>query len=124
MEPVTLITSALAAGAGAAAQDVASAAVVDTYGSLRDAVRRLFRGRREAEEALEQHEGDPEAWQAVLAAALAQAGAGQDERALAAARDLLRLLGREPGGGDRPIDVRHAKGVIVGDGNVQHNTFS
>lgn len=126
MEPVVLITSALAAGAGAAAQDVASAAALDAYNSLRDSVRRLFTGRRDAEEALEQHGSDPEAWQDALATALADAGAAEDDQALAAARDLFQLLGRDPDGASgRPvIDLRDAKGVQVGDGNVQHNTFA
>ncbi|MFF2188517.1 hypothetical protein [Streptomyces sp. NPDC058155] len=126
MEPVVLITSALAAGAGAAAQDVASAAALDAYSSLRDSVRRLFTGRRDAEEALEQHESDPETWQDALAAALTDAGAAEDDHALAAARDLFQLLGRDPdAASERPmVDLRNAKGVMVGDRNVQNNTFS
>ncbi|MYS39608.1 hypothetical protein K388_06855 [Streptomyces sp. KhCrAH-43] len=125
MEPVLVIASALAAGAGVGARDVASAAVQDAYAALRDSVRRRFSGRREAEEALAGHEEDPETWQDRLTACLAEAGAAEDAELLAAAEDVLRLAGREPGRADgrTAIDLRSAKGVQVGDGNVQHNAF-
>ncbi|WP_240796562.1 RIP homotypic interaction motif-containing protein [Streptomyces sp. RFCAC02] len=120
-----VIASALAAGAAAAAQDVASAAVQDAYTALRESVRRLFAGRRGAEETLDRHAADPGAWQASLEEALTEAGAADDARLLAAARDVLRAIGREEGRpGEPPVDLRHARGVQVGDHNEQHNTFS
>lgn len=124
MEPVLVIASALAAGAGVGARDVASAAVQDAYSALRDSVRRRFSGRRAAEDALAGHEEDPEAWQDRLAACLTEAGAAEDAALLAAAQDVLRLAGREPGqAGETVVDLRNAKGVQVGHSNVQHNSF-
>ncbi|MCG7523386.1 hypothetical protein MHW47_02855 [Streptomyces sp. OfavH-34-F] len=124
MEPVLVIASALAAGAGVGASNVASAAVQDSYAALRDAVRRRFSGRRDAEEALAGHEEDPETWQDRLTACLAEAGAAEDAELLAAAEDVLRLAGRGSGEAGRTVvDLRDARGVQVGDGNVQHNTF-
>lgn len=125
MDPVTVIVSALAAGSGAAATDMVSAAVKDSYAALQERVRRLFSGRPAAEEALTGHEADPAAWEARLADALVAAGAAKDGAMLAAARDLLSLVdqGGAPVGG-HVVDLRNAKGVQVGDGNTQHNTFS
>ena len=48
MDPVTLIVTALAAGAASALQDGAAAAVKDAYARLKALVKKRFAGRPEA----------------------------------------------------------------------------
>lgn len=124
MDPVTLIGEALLAGAATGSADVAAGAIRDTYTSLRDLVRRRSAGNVEAEVALDGHETDPEQWQSRLVAALAETDAGRDAETVAAAQRLMALL--DPTGtrnGKYIIDLRKAKGVQVGDSNVQINRF-
>ena len=92
MEPVSLILSALAAGASAAATDTASQAVKDAYGGLKDLIRRRFAGKPEAELALEKHEEKPAVWGEPLKDGLATSGADRDEEIVRAAQGLMALV--------------------------------
>jgi hypothetical protein len=56
MDPVTLIVTALAAGAASALQDGTAEAVKDAYGRLKGLVKRRFAGRSKAELVLAEHE--------------------------------------------------------------------
>ena len=125
MEPVSLIVAALAAGAVAGAQGTASEAVKDAYAGLKVLVRRMLGGRAAGEVALVQHEVKPQQWAGALEAELVDAGAGQDAAVVAAARRLLALV--DPDGtrvGKYVVAVRDSRGVQVGDGNTQTNTFT
>ena len=75
MDPITLIVTALAAGAALGVQDTASAMVMDAYAGLKALVRRRLGGDPGAELVLTRHEQAPEIWQAPLMAELARAGA-------------------------------------------------
>jgi hypothetical protein len=124
MDPVTLIVTALAAGAASALQDGASAAVKDAYTRVRALVRRRFAGRPKGELVLAEHEAAPQTWQAPLAAELAAAGADGDADLVAAAQALMSLVD-EAGArsGKYAVSVRDSQGVQVGDHNTQTNTF-
>lgn len=124
MDPVTLIVTALAAGAASALQDGASAAVKDAYARLKVMVRQRFAGRPEAELVLAEHETAPQKWEAPLAAELSAAGAEGDADLVAAAQVLMSLVD-EAGArsGKYVVAVRDSQGVQVGDGNTQTNTF-
>ena len=74
MDPITLIVTALAAGAALGLTETASAAVKDAYASLNALVRKRFTGRPEAELVLTKHETAPEVWRAPLTAELGEAG--------------------------------------------------
>ena len=91
MDPVTLIVTALAAGAASALQDGASAAVKDAYARLRARVERRFANRPKGELVLAEHEAAPQTWEAPLAAELSAAGAERDVALVAAAQALMRL---------------------------------
>ena len=125
MDPITLIVTALAAGAALGVKDTASATVTDAYAGLKTLVRRRLGGAPHAELVLAEHERAPETWQAPLMTELADAGADRDRDLVAAAQALLDLLGE---GGARAakyaVDVRDAQGVQVGDRNRQHNVFN
>lgn len=122
---VELILAALAAGAVAGAKDTVSAAVLDAYGALRDAVRARLGGDGPASEPLEAREVEPGVWEIPSAEQLTASGADRDQDVLAAARRLVELLERteltERAGPSAPkfqVELRDAKGVQVGDDNT------
>jgi hypothetical protein len=125
MDPVTLIVTALAAGAASALQDGASAAVKDAYARLKAMVTKLFANRPKGELVLTEHHAAPQTWEVPLAAELSAAGAEGDADLVAAAQALMSLVD-EAGSrsGKYVVAVRDSRGVQVGDYNTQHNTFS
>ena len=125
MDPITLIVTALAAGAALGAQDTVSSMVKDAYAGLKVLVRKRLGGRPGAELVLVKHERAPETWQAPLMAELAETGADSDRDLVAAAQALLDLI-RAPEGrtGKYTADVRGAQGVQIGDHNRQENVFN
>ena len=123
---MSLVVAALLAGAGAGVSGAASAAVTDAYAGLRDLVRRRLGSRQPgAELVVDREHADSEAWEAELVPALTDAQIGRDRQVIAAAQHLLALV--DPPGataGKYAVDLREAKGVQVGDHNVQYNQFS
>ena len=125
MDPITLIVTALAAGAALGAQDTVSAMVKDAYAGLKLLVKRRLGGRPGAELVLTKHEQAPETWQAPLRAELAETGADGDRDLIAAAQALLDLVGEAEGrAGKYTVDARGAQGVQIGDHNRQDNVFN
>jgi hypothetical protein len=124
MDPITLIVTALAAGAALGVKDTASTAIKDAYSGLKALVRKRLAGRPDGELVLARHEQAPEKWRAPLMDELDQAGAGQDVGLLTAAEALMRLTD-EAGArtGKYTVDVRGAQGVQIGDRSTQHNVF-
>ncbi|MFD0742681.1 hypothetical protein ACFQ1L_13380 [Phytohabitans flavus] len=88
---VELIVAALAAGASAGVAGTATQAITDTYGLLKQLLKRRFGGREQAREALEAQETEPGVWQTRIGDDLRQSGAAEDEQILAAARELIAL---------------------------------
>jgi hypothetical protein len=124
MDPITLIVTALAAGAALGAQDTVSAMVKDAYAGLKVLVKRRLGGGPGAELVLARHEQAPETWQAPLMAELAEAGADGDGDLITAAQALLDLVGGAEGrAGKYTVDVRRAQGAQIGDHNRQDNVF-
>jgi hypothetical protein len=125
MDPVTLIVTALAAGAATGMTESAASAVRDAYRSLLALVRKRLAGRPDAELVLARHETSPETWQAPLVAVLEEAGAEHDtDLAAAAAQALMSLMDRAGArAGKYTVDTRGAYGVQVGDHNRQDNVF-
>jgi hypothetical protein len=123
MEPITLILTAIAAGASAGALDEVKDEVKAAYGKLRDLVSKRFReaGTPNAEAVLAEYEADPESYRGPLAKKLDAARAGTDDDLVAAATALLKLVGKS---GKYTVTVTDSKGVMVGDGNTQTNTFT
>lgn len=128
MEPISLILAALAAGASAGALDALKDDVKEkaeaAYAKLRGLVTRRVAGNPVAETALAQYEVNQKTWEAPLADELARSGAAGDAELLAVAKALMEFVDR-PGAesGKYTVTVRDAKGVQVGDGNVQVNRF-
>jgi hypothetical protein len=124
MDPITLIVTALAAGAALGVKDFASSAVADAYAGLKSLVQRRLASRPDAELVLARHEEAPETWHGPLIAELDSAGAAGDPDLVAAAQALMRLL--DDSGtrtGRYTVDVRGAQGVQIGDHGTQHNVY-
>jgi hypothetical protein len=101
MDPITIIVTAVAAGAVAASKDVAAQAVKDGYAGLKALIVRKFGEKADVADAVEGVEGKPdsEARQSVLTEELETAGAAQDADLVQQAQALLDLLqqhGLEP----------------------------
>lgn len=123
MDPVTVVMAALAAGAAAGTTNAASIAVTDAYQGLKDLV--LVRLRNDG---IEIEEGlrliDTSVDQPIESAALvpALAAVGVDDLIYEAAQRLLALVEKQPG--KFVVDASQAKGLIVGDHGIQHNSFN
>jgi hypothetical protein len=124
VEPVTLIGSALAAGALKGAGESATTAVKDAYIAIRTAMAARFAERHASANVLADHEVDPDTYERSLAETIQETGAAEDPRILELAQALMRLMDQDGTlAGKYTVDVRWGKGVQVGDHGTQHNTF-
>jgi hypothetical protein len=92
MDPVTLIVTALAAGAASVVRDDARGAVKTALARLRGLVKRRFKDPANGEYVLEKHASAPEIWRPALRQELVESGADSDAGLVAAAQELMRLL--------------------------------
>ena len=120
MDPVTLIITALASGAGSGLKDTASSAVKDAYSGLKTLASRALAGRNKGELVLAEHEQAPQVWEKPLAEELRAAGAADDADLLAAAELLLSLVDATgTAEGKYRVTIQNSQGVQVGDHNTQ-----
>jgi hypothetical protein len=120
MDAGTLIVSALVAGAAAGTSGVVNTAISDAYQGLKRLVAALL-GRAGKNPSLVDDAPRSEATQTQLAEELNAIGI--NEELGRAAEDLLELV-KPQQGGKFVVDASQAKGVVIGDHSVQHNTFS
>jgi hypothetical protein len=116
MDPISLILTALAAGASTALKDTAGSAIKDGYAALKALVRRRFANAPAADRALQAVESETEPAPAVLKQTLEDTGADRDEELLRAARTLLEQI--DPAGakaGKYNVTISGGKGAVVGD---------
>jgi hypothetical protein len=123
MDPVTMILTALAAGAAAAAKDTASQAVKDAYQGLKTLVQKRFADKVPAQIALAEYEIDPKTWEKPLEKSLAEDQVTTDEEILAQAQQVLKLVNpQQASQGKYNIQIGEAKGTVIGDNaNVTQN---
>ena len=98
MDPITLILSALAAGAAAGSKDTASEAIKDAYHGLKVLVQRHFSGKPKAEMALHDYEKKPDVWKEPVKEALTEAGVDKDEAIIKAAQALMTKVDPQAAG--------------------------
>jgi hypothetical protein len=124
VDPITLIVTALAAGAASALQDDAKESVKAAYARLRGKIMERFSGRRIGELALAEHENAPDVWEPRLRAELAATGAADTPDLVDAAQALMSLVD-EAGArsGKYVVSVHGGQGVQVGDRTTQNNYF-
>ncbi len=122
MEPISLILAALVAGAVAAAKDTAGTAVKDAYDGLKTLIKQRFADNEGAKVVLDEHEKDPETYEAALKKKLSEAEVDRDEEILKVAQEVLQK--EDPQGaiaGKYSINVAgDIKGVVgdVSGGNI------
>lgn len=110
MEPISAIVGAIAAAALAAGQEVASQAVKDAYGALKEALAKRFH-RKAAVEAVEEAP-DSAAARGALEGALKETGADQDADIMRLAEALAAALNELPAEklGAASIEVGQVRG--------------
>jgi len=125
MDPITLILTALAAGAASGLEDSASSAVKSAYAGLKALVKRHLSGRPAGELALAEYESAPEVWERPLTAQMEAARADRDLELVGSAQALMSLVD-EAGSraGKYAVAVQGSQGVQIGESNIQHNTFN
>jgi hypothetical protein len=125
MDPITLILSALVAGATAAAKETATEAVKDAYHGLKALIQRKFSSEPAAEMALGEYEKEPEVWKDPVRGALTKIAADKDEEIIKAAQALLAQA--DPQGHSQGKYSVHFAGAVygatIGDKNTVTNTF-
>lgn len=95
MEPITLILTALVAGAAIGAPTVGKEMIQDGYQGLKAIIKRKFGDNQAAVTALEQYEAKPEVWKAPLKDALQESGAVEDEEIIQAAQQVMAVANPE-----------------------------
>jgi hypothetical protein len=124
MDPITLIVTALAAGAASAMQDDAKAVVKTAFERLRHLVKKRFTSPDNGEFMLEKHAAAPDIWQAPLKQELEQSGAADDSELIDAAQRLMELLDpRGTAASKYAVTIQDSTDVQVGDHNSQVNHF-
>ena len=117
MDPITLVTTALASGATAALKDTATQAMKDAYAGLKVLIQQKFGERDVAKTTLEQYVEKPKVWEAPLQEELTTSGAAQDETILAAAQELMKLVDpTNAAQGKYQVDISgDVQGLVQGD---------
>lgn len=120
MDPISLVMTALAAGAISATKETAGSAVKDAYQGLKVLIKKKFAGETKAEMVLEEHATDPETYEAPLKKKLAEAGIEQDMEIVKIAQDLINQVKEQPGGQEiiTQTQTNTVSGVNVG-GNFE-----
>ena len=123
MDPVTLVVTALVAGASAGLQEATSSAVKEAYLKLKALVGRHFGDRMLAQAALEGNEQSPTKYERPLAEEVTVTHAADDPEVRVLAQELLDAL--EANGTPTEqyvIQIEKAIGVQIGGrGNTQYN---
>jgi len=116
MDPITLIISALTAGATAALQETAGTAIKYAHQGLANLLRQKFQKDPKATLALESHTEDPQTWQKPLEKSIIETGAAQDEEILAAAQKLLELIQSQKPSAKYNLKINgNVQGLVQGD---------
>jgi hypothetical protein len=116
MDPITLVISALGAGAVAALNETAGQAVRDAYAGLKKLLKRKLGDAAGADAILDRHEAKPEAWDGAVTTILKETNAAEDEEVIAAAKKLLELV--DPAGaatGKYNVVVSGGQVGVIGD---------
>jgi hypothetical protein len=125
MDPVSMIVTALAAGAAAATKDTVSQVVKDAYAGLKALIQSRFANKPQAELALAEFEKDPDTWEKPLEKSLVAAGVDADAAIIEHAQRVLQLVQpQQYSQGKYNVQVTgNVQGQIIGDKAHQENVF-
>ncbi len=124
MDPISLILTALTAGAADAVKDTASQAIKDAYAALKQRLQQHFAGKHQAEVALEGYEQDAGTWQKPLQKALEASGVHADQALLEQAQQVLKLVQPQQfAQGKYNIQIGQAYGTVIGEHNTVNQQF-
>lgn len=117
MDPISLILSALVAGAATTAGGVAQ----DTYNGLKALIKRRFesQGKSDAVTILDKYEEKPEKTKPLLEDELTEVEAGKDEEIIKLAQELLKQLNPQEAA-EGKFNVQISGGTV--QGLIQQNT--
>lgn len=117
MDPISMIVSALVAGAAASAEKTASQAVKDAYDGLKQLIKAKFKNDSHSHAALSTLEREPaEARPALEKALRAEVSVDEQDDAVKAAARLLQLLPEARGSQAKfSLHTNTAQGVVQGD---------
>ena len=116
MEPVSMILTALAVGAAAAAKETASQAIKDGYTGLKALIHQRFADRPKAKIVLTEYEQDADTWEKPLQKSLVEVGADQDEELIRQAQQVLKLVNpQQASQGKYNVQIGEGKGIVIGD---------
>jgi hypothetical protein len=129
MDPITLIVTALIAGATTGAldevKDGAKAGLKAAYDKLRSMVGKRVVGSPAAEEALAEIGADPDTYKPLLTKKLTQLDAANDTDLVAAAKAFMDLFDQAGAKvGKYNVTITNSQGVQIGDHGFQTNTFN
>lgn len=116
MEPISLIVSALVAGAVAASKDVAEQAIKDCYSNFKALLKRKFGQQNELADAIALVEARPdsEGRKSTLSEEIVRAKADQDAEVIENARKLIEVLrAHGQAGGTNYAATLHGSGAIA-----------
>jgi hypothetical protein len=116
VDPITIVVSALVAGAAAGLDDTAGQVVRDAYAALKNLLKRKLRGAPGADAILDRHEAKPDAWSDAVATILGETNAADNEEIQEAAKRVLELS--DPVGsaaGKYNIVVKGGQVGVIGD---------
>ena len=116
MDPVSLITSALTAGAVAALKETAGTAIKDAYQGLVSLVKNKFDKDQKDNAVFDAHAKDPETWQKPLEKSIQESGVAEDEDILLAAQKLLELVQSQSSSPKYDVKIEgDVQGLVQGD---------
>ncbi len=122
MDPISLVVTALTAGAVAATQGTMTSAAADGYQALKSLVLSRFTSRDEGASAVRRLADDPAGGTAAVTAELERSGT--DQALVEAAQRLMSLIDTQgTREGRYRVDARGAQGVQVSEHGTQSNVF-
>jgi len=116
MDPLTIILSALAAGAAAGVTEVAGSAIKDSYNALVNLISSKLKNDLKANSSLDGYLSDPETWEKPMKKTLQDAKIDADEEVLFIARQLLEILSLQSGSSKYNVEIKgEVQGFVQGD---------
>ena len=117
IDPVSLILTALAAGAGIIGQEAVSEVTKDAYQKLKALIQHRLADKPQAEIILQKHEENPEIWKEPLRQELIDIQASQDNEIIRAAQQLMTIINPQQAGmGKFNVQITgDVQGFVQGD---------